>query len=234
MAAIQRKVCAFRLVWLPKDHKQNIDHIWSEIIAFRVQLDELVAEIPGIAFFLSAITATTTRPKVFSAGFPVKNNPGLAQWIISSDPLFNELEFYRRVHSKGFGAHLKPLVDQPGQARKAEMSNALFLVAKDYGEGFVRNKVNASSCALTMAEDGQSWCHPLIKFYTQPEYLGVIRTAQNELLKARFMAHLVVLGPHGIQPLKKSEDWEEELEDLEGAVVLGRPIKAERDENTSE
>ena len=137
----ERKFCAFRLVWIGKACP-NLEEVWSNIVHYQQNTDSRLQMIPGIEFFLSAVTATVT----VTAGVAEKDvKPALAYWVGGRVDALQDAQLYISMRSNTFGATLKLMTHKTARNEHERQLNNLAMAVKDFGQGFVQSKVNSVS-----------------------------------------------------------------------------------------
>ena len=174
---------AFRMNWSKQD--DNVTrNMWDNIVTLRERLDDLVQNVPGIAFFVSAINATHSLTKTPVGTQHYKVFPGVAYWLVTYRPIADRREFCTMLQDNDIGATLK-LQLQPYQQSDREIRNALFAVVKDNMEGCVRRMVDTGANAVPGVP------HPLVRLYNaDDEFAQVLEPTLYELHMARFATEL--------------------------------------------
>lgn len=150
------EVTAFRLFWRGQDTITG----WKNIIYNRMELDAVVAEYPGVSFFISAITATARDPKTTYSNNDARLRayPALGYWIVTRDSTFDRHALMKKLSEAAEGAELKTMLQCDGE--KVNEVGALNLIVKDYGKGYVQQRIKESA-----GED-----HPTIRFILKEEH----------------------------------------------------------------
>ena len=185
------KVIAFRLMW--HGTVEELEQVWTRIAFFQEDLDRIISEPPQVALAVSAVTATSTRPKSGTgkltgedAAEKYRTFPGLAYWIVlQNEKEFSEDDLYRKVSENCFGARVKSLSDKTVAADLAEMCSTLYLVVKDNVDGYVKRKLDAVLPSVEDVDDMSS--HPIVKIYARAEQdFSTLMMAKEALQKTRF------------------------------------------------
>ena len=202
----QWNIHTFRIVWGHNQPSVDAD-AWNELVRRRAQLDEHLAQVPEVGFFLSAITAsyshiqsskkkvqgksgTHNRTASNKSGDPgsVPNRqhtvrPIVAYWMYVH-PQFNMADLHQSLHPLLEGGVLKnPIAESlndPEGFNETGILHALYFACKDYKNTFIAHKVQNSALWCTGFRE-----HPVIKLVvTHPGLVEQIQNAQDELSKA--------------------------------------------------
>ncbi len=146
VAPLVEKNCvafAYRIVWRYTDARH--EETWNDITLYRTRCDQALANFEGISFFISSISGVYTKPSVKGEA-PKHVFPALAYWIITDH--IHSIKQENLMHYltqtcpgslvKPLGNMAHPLVGQ------VELCNTLYMVVKDYSNGFVRKKIENS------------------------------------------------------------------------------------------
>lgn len=128
------KYLAFRLVWTQKEHP-NVREVWGNMYQFQEQLCNELMGVPGVIFFISAITATRTT----SSG---DIHPGLAFWLVADPYNIQECQVFTMLRKNIYRAELK-LLKYTARVVKCDekQADSLSMVLKDTGVGYVTQKL---------------------------------------------------------------------------------------------
>ena len=187
------KVCTFRLMW--HGSVAESEQVWSQLPYYQEAIDRIITEPAQVALAVSAVTATSTRPKSGSDKLAPTDTPdkfrtfpGLAYWIVlQNEQDFTETDLYNRIYENCFGARLKSLSDQAVASDLQEMCSTLYLVVKDNVDGYVRWKLDA----VLPSTDGEIF-QPVVKVYARAEQdFNTLLMAREALQKNRFYFSLL-------------------------------------------
>ena len=132
----ERRYLAFRLMWNSK-HVDEVDTIWNNITYYQQDVCRQLTSVPGVDFFLSDITATTTRATRVV-------HPGLAFWVAIDPDLTSEIQIYTAMRNNVFHADLKLMSNTQTDLLETDRQiKNLGLAVKDFGPGYVQSRVNA-------------------------------------------------------------------------------------------
>ena len=175
-----RRMMAFRLVWTSKLCRDT-QSIWPNMRYFQKAACDLLQEFPGVEFFLSSITATTSVGKVKSV------NPGLAFWVAIDTRTGHESQVYLTMRNSRLGAELKILTHKSVPSEVDLQVHYLSIVLKDYGPGFVETKV-----ASTLGPGEQYLRDRVYMRAAQPDadYLQKLLLAQEALCNLGLQMHV--------------------------------------------
>lgn len=185
------KVCTFRLMW--HGSIEELEHVWSRLAYYQEEIDRIITEPAQVALAVSAVTATSTRPKSGSGKLANgteqadrgKTFPGLAYWIVlQNEEEFSETDLYNKIYENCFGARLKTLSDKAVASDLQEMCSTLYLVVKDNVDGYVRYKLDS---AVPQNGEGEHSYQPVVKVYARAEQdFKTLLMAKEALQKSRF------------------------------------------------
>ena len=189
------KVCTFRLMW--HGSVTESEQVWTQLPYYQEAIDRIITEPAQVALAVSAVTATSTRPKSGSGKLGNLDNtpdkfrtfPGLAYWIVlQNEQDFTESDLYNRIYENCFGARLKSLSDQAVASDLQEMCSTLYLVVKDNVDGYVRWKLDA----VPSTTEGELNFQPVVKVYARAEQdFNTLLMAREALQKNRFYFSLL-------------------------------------------
>ncbi len=131
----------FRILWRGTDD-QSREAEWRKILSHRIQCDDLVKGVPGVAFFVSAVSGVTSkRPK---PALPT-TSPTVAYWVVfrSQDVDARCVTSMMQNALRG-SAELKFLQELPVKNSVEVMNGTLCAVLKDHGSSYVCNKMTES------------------------------------------------------------------------------------------
>lgn len=178
MAAENSHVVAFRLVW--RGQEEELDMAWQNIIAHRETVDSIIKDMTGVSFFVSGISGTVSIHS--RTDQPTDIYPALAYWVVGELPDFNESRLMAAMMKNGVGATVRQISQRrrPTEANFFSMSNhraaTLFMVVKDYGKGYVRDKIE------TLYNEGID-ALPAVKFaISDINYMAALKDAQSRLI----------------------------------------------------
>ena len=154
------------------------------IVNYQLEVDNMVKQIPGIAFFVSSITGTMSQLERDQHGQQIgrKTYPGVAHWVVSTGTSFQwQSLFCKIVQSQG--ATVRPV--HGGDLEPKNIFPSLTIVLKDNIAGYVRRMVEASASeSLKMLWPAS---HPVARLYVlDDKYLPMLTTAQVKLAEAKF------------------------------------------------
>lgn len=176
VAASNGHVVAFRLVW--RGQETELDHAWKNIIHFRNNVDEALKLFPAVAFFISAVTGTVSIHS--RTDQPTGVYPALAYWVVGQQPDFDESRLLGVMMQNGLGANVRQITQRRKQTDPPDPANSygastLFMVVKDYGKGYVRDKMDSAIGTSTAS-------HPAVKcFVHDTRFSGVLAAARENL-----------------------------------------------------
>ena len=198
-----KKVTAFRLFWRGHDTVQG----WHNIIYNRLELDALIADHPGVSFFISAITATARDIKTSSGNIDARLRayPALGYWVASRESDFDQHFLMKRLTNAATGAELKTMLQSDGE-KMTEVA-ALNLIVKDYGKGYVQQRVSES--ASVCCSPGEE--HPTIRFILKEDYFEERLREAVDLLNG--VGCPVSLEKVDLEAIENEQDMPEEEEE---------------------
>ena len=131
-----------------------------------------LTSVPGVDFFLSDITATTT-------GATRAVHPGLAFWVAIDPCAVSEIQIYTAMRNNVFRADLKLMTHTKTELTGCDREiKSVTMALKDFGPGYVQNKVSAN------LQSGSHYCRDRLYLKQSTEGLGyerIIRRAQEVL-----------------------------------------------------
>ena len=170
------KVAAFRMHW-NKHPDSTVQNIWNQISQARAILDELVCQLDGIVYVISAINATTNS---LPSG-QRRVRAGVYYWVVSKTA-FDCRALTEHMESNTVGAAVK-LQLQPFQTTEKDFCTTLYNAVKDNMGGCVRRMVEESSPPQVK--------EAVVKVYiTNKGPTGLLRKALSDLHNVRFYAEL--------------------------------------------
>lgn len=181
-------VVTFRVVW--RASKEARDQVWRSILAYRTQCDERIKTLPGVGFFVSAITGVTTRsPK---PALPVVS-PAISYWIVLKagfidDKLGREMIKNVQIYYQG-QAEVKVLQEPPLVSSLAAMNVSLCTVMKDQANGYVRKKI--TECLSQSQGQREHGC-PARIVVLQGDMSRIVTEAQIKLGQANIMVDMLI------------------------------------------
>ena len=178
-------VSAFRMGWIKQDD-QGTRNLWDQIVQLRYDLDQLVQTLPGLVYFVSAVTATSSQQKTnTSSSTNVKAHPGVSYWLVSHQQQTDSRQLYTVMHNNRLGANLK-LQLQPYQQSEKQYCHALYNTVKDNMEGCVRRLFDASARTLSIPLEA------IVKIIVaDQEATPLLTEAVSQLGAVRFHAELL-------------------------------------------
>ena len=170
------KVCAFRMTWSGRDNA-SVDVVRARLVELREELDKMVQTLPGVLFFVSAITATSSKNR--SQGvYTHFIHPGVGYWVVTDpDVGFNQQQLFTTMQLNRFRASMKLLL-QPYQQEEKHILNSLHLVLRNTMDGCIPSMVQASALQCLGQEGGN---YPVMKIYavdkSMVNFLAPIQTS---------------------------------------------------------
>ena len=81
-----------------------------EIVEKRVELDQVISNVPGVQFFLSSITGTSTNSKKTAT-----IRPGISFFICyRKNSYANQMTIFQHLHDSGMDATVAAIKTKPG------------------------------------------------------------------------------------------------------------------------
>ena len=173
------KVCAFRMTWSGRDNA-SVDVVRARLVELREELDKMVQTLPGVLFFVSAITATTSRERIEGmTNYFV--HPAVGYWVVYAPSVgMDQKDLFCTMQENRLSATLKLLL-QPYQHDARHIINSLHLILKNTMDGCVPRMVQASALQC-LGQAGANY--PLMKIYvldeTQVKFLNPVQAALKQ------------------------------------------------------
>ena len=172
---------AFRIVW-----RDNEENVWQNIQTHRMMYDTIIQNMPGVLYFVSAVTGVLTKygPK------PIRTKvyPALAYWAVLENEFYNGYEMMKSLQGAAMERVEAKLLNEPPVMKVAEKQhNTLCIVLKDHGEGYVQGRMMASFPAVGDQGAGQAGRLVIVN----DRYSQLVRQTQNQLKQAGITLDLV-------------------------------------------
>ena len=156
------------------------DVIKERLVELREELDNIVYTLPGVLFFVSALTATKSSASPKGSAYTQYHlHPAVGYWVVSSpDVRFDQRQLFMTMQENRLNANLKLLL-QPYQREEKHIINSLHLVLKDAMDGCVPRMVHASAMQC-LGEKGVNY--PIVKLHVVDDKSLAILTPAREAL----------------------------------------------------
>ena len=134
---------AYRVTWRVSENL--IDEAWAKIHDHRQRCDAAISGVPGVCFFVSAITGVFSKP-TRKCQTPKAIYPAISYWLVSNRECeLDKREIVECFEIATFGAEVKRVEGRFGRTPHGvteEKSAGLFITVKDYPSfGYVYNKM---------------------------------------------------------------------------------------------
>ena len=148
--------------------------------------------VPGLVFFVSALSGTSVRPagRGQAAAVGYKTFPAIAYWLVGrpDTPGMDWLTVQMQLRSICPGVDFKALISSTKMNLSSgnALTESLCLVVKDHTKsgGYVRHKVDASVAHLGLLDDSHAE-YPLIRFYLgDDQYAEMLNNTKERLAYA--------------------------------------------------
>ena len=143
------KAVSCRAIW--RVRRTDIELARNQIASKRLRLDEILLEMNGVQFFLSAITSQMSNPKLShdEDSEAPDSYPAIAYFIVYKESdTCNENVQFTALHNEDVETELTPIRVRTGTTTGKEMETAarqLFQVVKDHNNASIQQMLDVSN-----------------------------------------------------------------------------------------
>jgi len=176
-------IYACRMVWRNDNEEEN-DANWLDIVSKRLHIDSIIRALPGIGYFVSAITAIFNKPSR-KGDVPKFIYPAVAYWIVSAGGTLAQQQLWGALQTACPNAEVRLLGRSAPLESQQAASSALHIVLKDHNSGYVRQRL-VSSTAASELEPGSPGTNTAARFLANTHrYRLIILNALPRLLASK-------------------------------------------------
>ena len=154
------EVHSFRLVW--RFDEPLLDYAWLQLVQNHLVSDQVVAQVRGVAYFVSALTGIFNKPNR-KGEVPRNIYPAVSYWVVARRGIYNHLGLWKDLQAAYPSAQIKAIGSHSDLDTTEAISSALYIVLKDHSSGYVRNRVDASAATFFQAHRQSGGEHPLVR-----------------------------------------------------------------------
>ena len=146
-------VYAFRLVWRHEEEDPN-ESSWLAVVPNRIRCDDIIQQIPGVEYAVSAVTAIFNKPSR-KGQVPKCIFPAIAYWMVVDEKSFKLDEFYSIMQQACPFATIRVVGGTSPIDSMESICASLHIVLKDHSSGYIRQRMCSSTMAANLEPEAR-------------------------------------------------------------------------------